>query len=295
MDSTIAQYGQCALYGFECDLQQSHIIPKFAYTYLKRTGSRFMRRLVEPSQRMQDGIKIPLLSKKAESEFSKNETYFKNKIFDEINKKDSGYFDYDERFYAFIVSVLWRVVQLEKTKGFRNLTLTERNTIKNCDKKWSEFLRNERSASQLNNVYAYVCGERIANHNFGIPDSDYYMTRAIDCTIIYSNRGSYLAVYAKFGRFFFWSVLNGRGGHKLTENRIEFKPGRFHFPKSLVENNFGNFLFNRITQINTIGYKLSPNQENVVLEEMKKHLDPYSDLAESMLNDIRLRNNRSTW
>ena len=34
--------GKCALYDIETELKLSHIIPKFAFDYLKRTGGKYL-------------------------------------------------------------------------------------------------------------------------------------------------------------------------------------------------------------------------------------------------------------
>jgi hypothetical protein len=37
--------GICALTGERCELQESHIYPKFVYKYLKQTGGSFVTRM----------------------------------------------------------------------------------------------------------------------------------------------------------------------------------------------------------------------------------------------------------
>lgn len=294
MTAKDSKKGKCALYGLDCDLQESHILPKFAYRYLIETGSRYMRRIVEPSKRLQDGIKIPLLSKNAETEFSKRETYFKNEIFDYVVKVDEGSFKYDERLYYFIVSILWRVVQFIKQKGFHQLSLNEKRSVLNAEMVWREYLKGEVPPSKFNKVYLNISGKRIKDYNFDSGDIDYYMTRITDFTIIKNARGSYLAIYAKFGRFIFWSVLNGKGTHRLKKQRVDPLGGQILFPCELNESNIVGFIYNRIKGIERIGYNLSPKQEQKTLSEFQTNVDPDSDLIDSMLTDFEIqRRNRS--
>lgn len=63
--------GICELYRIETELRESHIYPKFVIDYTKKTGSKYLRKFDNPNKRQQDGIKLHLLSEKAEQEFSK--------------------------------------------------------------------------------------------------------------------------------------------------------------------------------------------------------------------------------
>ena len=58
--------GICALYDNETELMESHIFPKFIIKNTKKTGSQYLRRVIEPNKREQDGPKSYLLSFKAE-------------------------------------------------------------------------------------------------------------------------------------------------------------------------------------------------------------------------------------
>ena len=69
-----SQIGICALTGEKCELQESHIYPKFVYKHLKQTGGNSFRAVGNPNKAFQDGFKKPLLGRWAELEFSKRES-----------------------------------------------------------------------------------------------------------------------------------------------------------------------------------------------------------------------------
>ena len=71
-----SQIGICALTGEKCELQESHIYPKFVYKHLKQTGGNRFRAVGNPNKAFQDGFKKPLLGRWAELEFSKREKWF---------------------------------------------------------------------------------------------------------------------------------------------------------------------------------------------------------------------------
>lgn len=86
--------GKCVLYGNEADLQESHVYPKFVIKHTKRTGSNFLRKLIEPNKRFQDGIKLYLLSEIAEQEFSLRDRFIEvcwTTHFDIANVRIGGY------------------------------------------------------------------------------------------------------------------------------------------------------------------------------------------------------------
>ena len=76
----------------------------------KKSPTPYFRRPTEPNQRIQDGIKHPLLCPSCEDMFSKWETQFSNKVFQPIYAKNnpSHRFTYDEWLLKFAVSVSWR-------------------------------------------------------------------------------------------------------------------------------------------------------------------------------------------
>jgi len=85
--------GKCALYDNETELKLSHIIPKFAFDYMKKTGGKYLRTYENPDVRVQDGPKEYLLGEQAEQEFSKRERWFANNIFFPYMKDNKQEFD----------------------------------------------------------------------------------------------------------------------------------------------------------------------------------------------------------
>jgi len=73
----MAAQGKCRLCEQDSDLQESHIIPKFVYTYLKDTSpTKKIREANNVNLRKQDGIKLHWLCKACELKFSGWEKYF---------------------------------------------------------------------------------------------------------------------------------------------------------------------------------------------------------------------------
>ncbi|MGX5569516.1 hypothetical protein ACWKT7_27940 [Bacillus toyonensis] len=105
--------GICALCKKESELEESHIISKFAYKGLKKeTFTGRIRTPDEPNIPLQDGTKKYLLCGVCEDLFNEYETPFSKKIYYPFkeNKLDQP-ISYDgDWLYRFITSVHWRVL-----------------------------------------------------------------------------------------------------------------------------------------------------------------------------------------
>jgi hypothetical protein len=71
--------GSCKLCGRTGDLQQSHVLPSFAFKWMKQAGH--IRRSGLPNRRSQDGEKREWLCWDCEQLFNSFETPFATKIF----------------------------------------------------------------------------------------------------------------------------------------------------------------------------------------------------------------------
>src|SRR4030042_4769769 len=104
--------GLCALCEKHAELQLSHIIPKFIARWIKKTGATGYLRNVE-NERVQDGIKEPLLCSDCEQQFSRYENYFAKNFFRPLTKYvkfPKQTIPYDENLVKFILSISWRVL-----------------------------------------------------------------------------------------------------------------------------------------------------------------------------------------
>ncbi|AOZ99786.1 hypothetical protein [Flavobacterium commune] len=282
--------GKCKLYDIECELKKSHLIPKFAFDYMKKTGGRFLRGHENPNKRVQDGITKFLLSEKAEQEFSKRERWFANNIFFPYLENNKQLFHYNEDLSYFMVSVFWRVLldQLEHPTS----NVPELKFLNETADEWKEFLANNKHPKNFDNLNIFLT-DRISNSVSNLKSSDIYLSRMIDATIVVNNDYSTVAVYVKFLRFIMWSIVKGKPttGNNL---RVSFSPSKLTLPQSIQDNYFGGFLYNRIKMIDD-GPKISAEQEKKIVEEILKNEKDFfnSDMYKSLKNDNNLNEKAS--
>lgn len=277
--------GKCRLYGIETDLRQSHIIPKFAFDYMKRTGGRFLRGYENPNRRVQDGPKRYFLGDEAEQQFSKRERWFSNNLFIPYLQDNTQEFEYDENLAYFILSVLWRV--LIEHLEHPNAKVDGLSFLEDVAEEWREFLAKSTFPQNYNNLNILLT-DRLTSAPTGIKDADLYMSRAIDATVIYNDSYSTIGVYAKFLRFIVWSIVKGEptNGKNI---QVNFMPDKLILPQEVNDNYFGGFIHGRIQELE-IGSGVRQSQQEKIIQEILKSETNFwdTDAGKSMINDNRL-------
>ncbi|WP_449388267.1 hypothetical protein [Chryseobacterium lineare] len=277
--------GICALYDIETDLQDSHIFPKFIIKYTKKTGSKYLRKLVNPNVRIQDGIKKHLLGKDAEQEFSKREKWFAENIFvPYLATKKS--LPYNENLYYFVISFLWRalVLELKITKNINDKWYY--NILIEAEKEWKCFLVNNKTPENFNQICIWFT-DRVVSNTTGLKGIDFYLTRVLDATIVDNESQTCLLVYGKFNKFIFWAVLKNYGDeNKLDDVKISPNGGIFNIPQTLDYFPIISFLQNRIKQVSEMG-AVSLGQQKIIEAEISKDPEAFwkSDVGQSLFND----------
>jgi hypothetical protein len=91
--------------------KNSHILPKFIFRWIKKTGTGRLRNIEKVNIPLQDGIVLPFLCGTCENKFNKVETYFANTFFYPIIKNDIAEIKYNENLQYFFVSIFWRLLK----------------------------------------------------------------------------------------------------------------------------------------------------------------------------------------
>ncbi|MEP2058210.1 MAG: hypothetical protein ABJJ05_10420 [Maribacter litoralis] len=245
--------GICELYKTEEELRKSHIHPKFAVAYYKKTGSRFLRNWSNPNKRLQDAETHYLLSSKAEEEFSKREKWFSENIFKPYLEENRKVLNYDENLLYFTISYLWRtLVVLLRNKELDNHWGLK--IILEAENEWRELLSNNEYPKKHNRFYLLLT-DRIKHHTLDSNYVDFYFTRVMDFTTVSNENQTFLAVYAKFNKFIFWSVLKGGNEDQLVDVKINPIKGKINIPQQLEEQIILSFFL-----IGLIKWKIHQNQ-----------------------------------
>ena len=110
--------GLCRLCERQSELQLSHVLPAFAYRWLRESsGNGHLRNSREPNKRTQDGLKFYWLCAECEELFSRNETAFAGRLFHPYLKASGQIFPYSSWLIHFCTSVSWRVLRFYRDEG----------------------------------------------------------------------------------------------------------------------------------------------------------------------------------
>ncbi len=277
----------CALFDKKAELLDSHIYPKFVIKHTKKTGSPYLRNFVVRNKREQDGPKLKLLCFEAEQKFSVSEKWFAENIFKPY-LKGKYTLEYNENLYYFGLSFLWRVIHLElKSNNLSNKWYFQ--ILLNVEKEWKKYLGQNVVPLNFHNINI-VFTDRIEKNNSNIKGADFYLTRALDATIVDNDSQSFLLIYGKFNRFIFYSVIKSpQINDELYDVEINPKGGTLQIPQTIDFFPFNSFLSNRMKGIKKLP-KANDVQQDIIEKEILK--DPVkfwnSDLGQSLLNDIDL-------
>lgn len=240
-------HAQCRLCHEFRELRESHVVPKFVFKWLKRTGAPGFRSPLAPNKRQQDGAKLKLLCDECEGRFSRLETKFANEFFwphlnDEVER-----FEYDSSLYRFAISLFWR--RLAVDPGVRPHLV--KKACEELEPHLREFLLEENSNQLGESVHMVTMGETPGVTPVKFWNS--YLTRMPDMCVAQDCHDNAAFAFAKLGPFQFYLDLSGklrqsllraevhedggthRPGWEMGELVTDFLVGRARESRALVE------------------------------------------------------------
>lgn len=239
--------GECRLCGSQADLQNSHIIPRFVFRWLKKTGATpFLRNSESPDTRIQDHHE-KLLCEDCEQQFSDYEGKFASNIFYPFIDDEATSFAYDEWLQRFIISISWRVIASELT-DLSELDSVHADAIQEAMELWEDILNgNRRLSSDVYSHHIFFLDDLAdASHPDEVPDNwEFYIERGIDATPVHGSRTT--AVYFKLPQLLFFSCIQPPSDSQLADLEVE-SSGEIGPPQELGPD-WGTFLINRAERV----------------------------------------------
>ena len=231
--------GICHLCGADCDLQLSHVLPAFVFSWLRKTsGTGHIRFGKAPNQRRQDGWKRHWFCSSCESLFSRWETAFATQLFHPFLKERLSHFSYDLWLLQFCVSVSWRVLHYHREiDSFDDYSADILARMNDAEMVWKEFLLDRRlnpEAFQQHLLPFYPIDTTTSELS---PNINRYLLRSIDMDIVLGDTTHF--VYAKLGRFLIVGFIredrpNRWCGTKVYQNGF-IEPHNYKVPGRFLE------------------------------------------------------------
>ena len=180
---------KCALCGRQGAIRQSHIIPKFATKWIKRTSTTGL--LAGPNdgaKRVQDGAKIRLLCDGCEGLFAKPEKYFADKVFYPFHNRSVRSFDYDDNLGLFAVLASWRALKTAHGDITRNRPQLA-GAIGATEACWREVLLGKRrSITPYKSHLLFIDSKSIF---VGVYEGRWYTARGVDSSLAASRDAAF--------------------------------------------------------------------------------------------------------
>lgn len=232
--------GKCALCSKENELRESHIIPKFVFTWFKDTGGAIRSNRL-PNLRIQDGEKEYLLCGDCEELFNIWEKPFCEKLFLPLHSNQPTAFPirYGSWALRFAVSVSWRVLlYYSRLHDLSHLSENQNEAALKALAVWRGFLLGELpNPSQfeqhlvITDVIKNYSGPKIS------PFLNRYLLRTVHMSVICSNKSA--MVYTKMGRLILIGFIQGNSegwkGTKLHINKGLIMPRDYRLPQNIAD------------------------------------------------------------
>lgn len=256
----------CELHKENSELRESHIIPKFVYNWMKKTGTGRLRQMKNINIPLQDGIKKYMLCQDCENLFSKPEKWFSENAFYPYLKDNSFNIPNNESLKYFIISVLWRVLKYFKDDG-NNYNF--KSDLDKAEDIWKNYLLNDNAISEYSNMHLIL----VDNSYFITKETDLYFSRAVDIDIAENDQICF--IYAKFSKFILIGEITGFDNKSFDKTNISIEK-EFSSSNQII-NDVGIFDFfkSRINQ--SLNYKdLSKNQKKKNDKYHENRLENYT-------------------
>lgn len=263
---------KCALCELNDTDEDSHIVPKLVFRWLKRESvTGHLRGTADPNLRTQDGPKIKLLCPDCEDQFSKYESEFARRVFHPIHKekKNDWSFGYDQWFHDFAVSVSWRSLEfLCRNEGSEELPFGHQVIAEKALETWRQYLSNQRIDTGKH-IQHLIIMDDIASYSgpMDIDDLNTYINRGIDFNTVHSPEEGY--VFTKMGRVVIVGVLiNETREPSWSGTEIKKSGGTYSLIEFGVSGCFFTFLETAIKELEKARSELSEKQADVMVNAL---------------------------
>lgn len=280
----------CRLCREDRDLRDSHVLPAFAFRWMRKSAAGgFLRLAGSPNLRTQDGITKRWLCRSCEQLLSRSEKLFADRIFHPYNEESGRSLRYGTWMMHFATSLAWRVANYFMDEGEVE-KWGEQSVARYVDacEAWRKvLLHEERHAGPHQQHLLPLDG--IASSTMDLPaNANRYFMRAIDMDVCHGGGSQY--TYAKLGRFVFLGFAHEPfpahwKGTKVNANAGAVGPREFTLPVQ-----FGDYMLDRARAVAASIASVSARQGDKIDEALRKNADRYvgSDAFKAMMADVNM-------
>lgn len=278
---------ECALCGNKRELRDSHIIPRFVFKQLKKSGaSPFLRGYENPDKRIQD-YNEKLLCPDCEQHLNKFESPVAGYIYHPYQQGDSTSFSHDDWLHRFLISINWRLIHSNLSE-WESLSSYKQKAVEDARDIWHDVILNDEPVYKdpFSHHMVLLSDLELRADPSELPDRwEFYRDRAIDATVAHG-AGTYY--YVKLPSIAFITCIqpphiDGFNNTEIAESGLIRTPQRI--PAHIEE-----FLIQRGTL--ALERSASEQSQEKILDRMLKNpekvleSDSFRAHAESMKRQI---------
>lgn len=288
-ENVSARVGVCRLCRAEGELCLTHVVPKFVFSWLRKSGSGRIRAGWSPNRRIQDGAKARILCSPCELLFSEWERKFAERVFGpvhagEIGKRDIGYGPWALKF---VVSVAWRVLTYHIEYGTLG-DFPQPIRAARILNRWRQFLCGEAKSpgAQIHHLLPFDIAEGHSIPEIS-PFFNRYVVSTIDTDVIHSRKSAF--VYSKLGQLLVFSAIEDGNADQWKHTQLSeatgiIRPEHYKMPLSIFQ-----YLNDKANRAATIHARMSPGQRAKVHNAMMANADALmrTRAGEALAADVR--------
>lgn len=277
----------CALCKKTKILQRSHIIPAFAYKWLKQSGGSPIRRSTSPNRRVQDGLKPFLLCQSCEQIISHDEKLFSEKLFKPLTKDYSFNTRYGPWMLRFAAGLSFKLLSYYRSQVDEK-NLDSVGISKDCELILREFLLKDRPSPGSFEQHFFLNLPIASTTDANIPENYHrWALRSLEFDM--PHNAAFCLTYVKIGPFAFFGNLSGSKllwkGTRISINGSPVRVQRIILPMEMRD-----YLYSRMHLHASTLNDLSPYQLRKIDQTTLENLDAFasSNQWQAMELDARL-------
>lgn len=278
----------CKLCQEHARLQLSHILPAFAFRWLRESaGGGHIRNLTTPNRRVQDGEKRYWLCSACEQLFGKSEKLFADRVFYPYLENEAGAYHYGPWLLHFCASVSWRIlVESLEDKHLHKWEPVALDAAYVAEQHWRDYLldRLPHPGPYQQHLLPF---SQIASASEGLPPNiNRYLMRAIQMDVCQGTKTTF--TFAKLGRFAIFGFIRGLEPGQWRGTKVNANQGVISPRKNSLPAGVWNYLIEKSHEVRAALESVSDIQQRKIDVALLRDRDTFvgSDAYAAMQADI---------
>ena len=260
----------CHLCGTVSSLQVSHIVPAFAFRYLRDSSATgYIRDISNINKREQDGPKERLLCSDCEQRLAVMEKKFADGLFYPFVKGNLVHATYGPWLLQFCVSLSWRALHRARSRdSFDDYSPSDLSLLARAETRWKDFLLNTKSPLNKFRQHLLLVSSVSAYSEAFLPKLNAYFRRTIEIDVLRVKK--HIVVYVHFPCFVFMGVVRDDDPQSWVGTEVQAIGGAFPVNQQLPQT-FNEYFADQIRQAHDASQSMNEKQKKKINDFVKSN------------------------